>query len=248
VARTDDGAHPTGSGFHRAIEPNSMILRFLAAAVAIAAAGQAPADQAPPRIPDVLDFTQHRGLVLARVDGRPVHLEDLAAHLAAHFDPDIRRRWSDPEGARELNSPALPQLLYQFVDVLCLRAEAKEKTAGLAPLASQLEARLEESFQDYLRLVGRTSQTPLTDHAKEVYRRRHRREQGLAAETLALLDLLVPAQYKQSELREFHYQHGDWFGGQVKIAHVFFALRDARTGRLLPAAQRAKVWASARDT
>jgi parvulin-like peptidyl-prolyl isomerase len=204
----------------------------------------------PDRLPAVLDFEQHRGLVLAEVDGNPVRLGELATHLRTHYAPDIFERWGGPDGGRELNSPALSQLLYQFVDLLCLRAEARVKGVEMAELPAAIDSKLAESFEEYLLQVqkaGGRKAPPLTEHAVEHYRQRHRREQGLQAEIAALLDRLVPPNYTHTELRDFLVDYGRFFGGQVKFAHIFFRLRDENTGRLLPEAERQRVMATARD-
>lgn len=208
-------------------------------------AAPAPA-QEEPRIPAVLDFDRDRGRILARVDGRPVRLGELAKHLE-RYDPHAISRWRVPEGSRDLNSPRLPRLVYQYADVLCLRAEAKERGLKLAALDTRIEQKLAEAFAQYIETLRKARRTDMSKAMIDIQRRRHRREQGLMAEVQALLDLLLPPRYTQSELRVWHTEHGDVFGGQVKLAHILLELRDPRTGRLKPIAERRRLRALAHD-
>ncbi len=203
------------------------------------------ATQPAPRVPALLDFARHKGVVLAVVDGRSVRLVDLARHLRERYAPDIEARWTDADGSRNLNSPNLPHLLYQYVDVLILRAEAKAKNLPLAKLTSRTDALLERGFAGYLKKLGESRK--ITKQARAFYLQTFRRENGLRYEVKALLDILVPPNYTLTQLRMFHAEHGRYFGGQVKFAHIFFQTRDPATGRLKSPAELRRLHELARD-
>jgi len=220
----------------------AMLRTTLATITLVAAACAQPkvagASATEPRIPRTLDYNEHRGVVLARIDGRSIRLEDLATHLEVHHAPGIKERWGSESGAREINSPALAQLMYQYVDVLCLRAEAKARGVKLATLPAVVDKLLQRGFDDYVKRFERIKKAKLTEHARKIYLIRYRREKGLELEVQGLLRLLVPPLYKTSELRKFLFKHGDWFG-QVKFAHILLKTRDDVTGRLKSLAERA---------
>ncbi|MEZ5989356.1 MAG: peptidylprolyl isomerase [Planctomycetota bacterium] len=109
-------------------------------------AGQAAASRpAEDPIPRVLEWPAHRDLVLAELDGRPVRLGELVTHLEAHYDPGIRARLEADAG--ELNSPNLPQLLYQYVDVLALRAEVEQQKLEIHKLMERVDQFLARDFE-----------------------------------------------------------------------------------------------------
>jgi len=215
-------------------------------------ASQDPADQAAASrpaeapIPRVLEWPGHRDLVLAELDGRPVRLGELVAHLEAHYDPGIRARLEADAG--ELNSPNLPQLLYQYVDVLALRAEVEQQKLEIHKLMERVDQFLARDFeQKYKPYWEQAMGRPMPATSEPDLRARHRREQGLRCEVEALLDRLVPGVYKWEDLKTYNIRHGDYFGGKVQVAHIFFATRDPRTGRRLPEGRLAEVRSRLRE-
>ena len=206
--------------------------------------GAAKAQIEEPRIPAVLDYKRDRGLPIAVLDGRVLRLQDLATKLQASYDPGVVARWSDADGSLSLNSTNLPQLVWQFVDVEMLTAEAKARGRAIAEVPQRVDALLEKGFKAYLARSeaqrARVGHKALTEREKAQYRARHRRENGLFAELQVLLELIIPPKYTQSQLREWHYEHGDWFGGQVKFGHIFLRTRE-KNGRLKPEKERARL-------
>ncbi|MFQ5505513.1 MAG: peptidylprolyl isomerase, partial [Planctomycetota bacterium] len=227
--------------------PIHRILLALPAALPVQSQGASRPAAERPRIPSVIDFEKHAGLVLAEVDGRPVRLAELAAHLEARYDPGIQRRWRNKDTSRELNVRNLPQLLYQYVDALCLAAEIKQhRDIRLQNFEKLVDRLLEEDFEgDYRKRYEKHRK--ITESSEPAIRRRHRRERGLAMEVKAYLELLQPGLYKTSELRSFHQQHGDYFGGKVRVAHILFSTRDAVTGRLFREEKQREIRARCRD-
>lgn len=234
-------------------------VRGFLALVSLAAAGclsRVPAQAKPggaaatvraTQVPPVLDYERDRGVVVARVDGQDVTLGELATHQSK-YDPGVVRRWSTPSGSRELNGPALPQLVYQYVDLVCLRAEAKAKRVELANLAALIERNIAKSFEGYVQQIRRSKRgQKISKDAIAYYERRHRRERGMISEIRALQTLLLPPRYTQSELRAWYVDNGDVFGGKVRFAHILLSLRDRATGRLKPASERRRLRALAHD-
>ncbi len=234
---------------------------FLGAALSLP--GTAPADleiraprgpqdpatrPSPPVLPKVLEYRKHRGLVLARLDGRPIRLADLAARLRVRYDPTVEERWSRPEGKRELNGPDLPQLLWQFADLYCLEAEARRAGISFDERDRIAEALLEEDFQNrFLKVYAKTTGREASEDSLPDLRRRHRRQQGLAMDVDATLRMLAPSRHTTKEVRDFYFEHGDWFGGKVKTAHILISVRDERTGRLLQGRRLEEARAKLRD-
>lgn len=189
------------------------------------------------KIPGRLDWERDKGIVIAKVDGHEVRLEELGRYIRDRYDSQLLVRWGDPNGSRDLNSPAVSQLLWQYADLLCLRAEVKAKGLPLAGIKDATDKILTAGFETYAAKLEKT-RGKLTPAARRTYVRRYRREQGLRAESRALLDLLVPTRFTQSELRQWHADHGDVFGGKVELAHIYMSMRDPATGRLLPPKER----------
>ncbi len=207
----------------------------------ISKAQEAPAPEAG-RMPRVIRFPEHRGLVLAKLDGQEIRLIDLGTHMKTHFDPGILERWKRPEGTRELNSPMLGQLLYQYLDVLALRSEAAAKKLPLSELPEGIDAVLREDFEkNYRPRYKEVWKRDIEKASLAFHKRAHRQKSGLRSEVKALLNGLVPGKYKVSEIRAFHRAHGQFFGGKIRIAHIFFETRDRATGRLLPSDRLAKI-------
>ncbi|GEM_PF-2217282 len=184
-------------------------------------------------LPSVLDYERDRDIPIFRLDGKPVSLGALARHMRSHFDPDIEERWKRPEGQREINSPELPRLAYEFADLLSLQKEAQQKNIPLADFSQRLDARIESDFRTkFLPAYTQKTGHPPTKESIPDLRRRHRRSRGLQLEIQTLLDFLVPPRFTTSDAKKFYYGHGDWFGGKVRVAHILVSFRDAATGRL----------------
>lgn len=188
-------------------------------------------DELPP-LPRVLRYPENADVVLATLDGHPVRLVELGRYLQQRYDPDILERWARPEGQRELNSPNLGELLWQYLDVLALRKEAEAKGLPMAELQAAVDKTLERAFEEkYVPRYEKATGRKITEESRDWYEKDHRRKSGLRAEVECLLNGLVPRLAKVSELMAFHREHGDYFGGKVLVAHIHFATRDPRTGR-----------------
>lgn len=185
-----------------------------------------------PRIPQILEWPKDKSLVVAELDGRKIHLGDLGTHLQAHYDPNLEERWAN---TREINSPNIPQLLYQYLDVLALRAECKTRKLGIAKLMERVDQFLDRDFENHYKpAYEQQTGRKMSEVTEKNLRSRHRRERGLAMEVEALLDRIVPGQYKYEELKQYNIHNGNFWGGEVKMAHIFFSTRDPATGRLYP--------------
>lgn len=208
---------------------------------------KAPASQKTraPRIPRVLEWPKNKGLVVAELDGKGVHLGDLGAHLQAHYDPNLEERWAN---TREINSPNIPQLLYQYLDVLALRAECKTRKLGIAKLMERVDQFLDRDFLDHYKpAYERQTGRKMSEVTEKNLRSRHRRERGLAMEVEALLDRILPGQYKYEELKQYNIHNGNFWGGEVKLAHIFFSTRDPATGRLYPEGKQIEIRSRLRE-
>lgn len=194
-------------------------------------------DRFAAKIPGRLDWARDKGLVIGIVDGHEITLDELGRYIKDRYDPQILVSWGDPDGSRDLNSQALSQLLWQYADLLILRSEVRARDIDMAGLQASTDAILAKGFEEYVAKLEK-DRAKLTPAARQHYEARHRREQGLRSESRALLDLLVPSRYKQTELRDWYVGHGDVFFGRVEFAHIFFSTRDPATGRLLPPQER----------
>ncbi len=198
-----------------------------------------------PRIPQILEWPKDRGLVVAELDGKKIRLADLAAHLAAHYDPNIEERWTNK---RELNSPNIPLLLYQYLDVQALRSECRSRKLGIAKLMERVSQFLERDFQKrYKPAYEQQTGRPMSEITEKNLRSRHRRENGLSMEVEALLDRILPGQYKYEDLKQYNIHNGNFWGGEVKLAHIFFSTRDPATGRLYPEGKQIEIRARIHD-
>ncbi|MCB9917156.1 MAG: peptidylprolyl isomerase [Planctomycetes bacterium] len=194
-------------------------------------------DRYAAKLPGRFDWARDKGLVIGVVDAHEITLEELARYLKDRYDPNILMRWGDPNGSLDLNSTAVSQLLWQYADLLLLRSEVRARELPTSGVAAATDAILASGFEEYVQKLEK-DRAKLTPAARRTYEQRYRREQGLRAESRALLDLLVPSQYKQTELREWYVGHGDVFYGKVELAHIYFSMRDETTGRLLPPKER----------
>lgn len=194
-------------------------------------------DDTAAKLPGRLDWERDKRLVIARVDGRAIQLEELGRYISDRYDGFLLRRWSNPDGSRDLNSTAVSQLLWQYVDLLCLRSEVKARKLPMAGLKAATDKILEAGFAQYVAQLEK-SRNKLTPAARKSYLRRFKREQGLRAESRALLDLLVPSRYVNSELTAWHNANGDVYFGRVELAHILIATRDPMSGRLLAPKER----------
>ncbi len=214
-------------------------LLFLALTVQASAQESPPTAQKPaasaaslPPSPAVLRYPENKDAILAILDGEPVRLIQLGRFLQQRYDPQILERWALPEGHRELNSPLLGEMLWQYLDVLCLRKEAHEKKLPMSELQGAIDQELQRDFKEkYLKRYEKLSGRKVTEKSAAFLRSRHRRQSGLRIEVQCLLNGLVPREYKVSELRAFHLDHGHFFGGKVLVAHIHFATRDRSSGR-----------------
>lgn len=198
-----------------------------------------------PRIPPVLEWPKNRSLVVATLDGKEIRLAELATHLAAHYDPNVEERWTNK---RDLNSPNLPMLLYQFVDVLALRAECRTRKLGIARLMERVDQYLDRDFETrYKPAYEEANKRKMSEVTEKNLRSRHRRENGLKMEVEALLDRIVPGQYKYAELKQYNIQNGNFWGGKVKLAQIFFSTRDPATGRLYPEGKQIEIRSRVRE-
>lgn len=195
-------------------------------------------------IPGRLDWERDKRLVIARVDGQEIKLAELGHYIRDHYDPQLLTLWGNPDGSRDLNSTAVSQLLWQYADLQCLRSEVKARKLPMAGLKVATDKILESGFKEYLAQLEKNKRK-LTPASRAMYFRRFKREQGLRAESRALLDLLVPARYLDSQLRDWHNKHGDVYFGRVEAAHILIRTRDEASGRLLPPKERRRRYAFA---
>jgi hypothetical protein len=200
----------------------------------------AQADLAP--LPPVLRYPENQDAVLATLDGRDIRLIELGRYLEQRYDPGILARWALPEGRRELNSPVLGELLWQFLDVLALHQEAELAKLPMSELQAAVDKELKAHFENvYKKKYEEQRGRPIDEKAMDFYVARHRRQMGLRTEVQCLLNGLVPRLFKVSELRAFHMKHGHYFGGKLLTAHIHFATRDRSTGRRFSPSKLAEV-------
>jgi hypothetical protein len=212
----------------------------------------APADVQLGLDPSLLRWPHDKDLVVGRTDVAEVTLEQVLRHVERRHAPGLLVHLETQDGQRELNSPAVPMWVRQYCDLRLLQDEANRLAIAPERVPEVIERILGERFQTYKRqyLQQRAQQghpAEWTPSLEEFLLRRFRKAEGLEAEIHAHLELLVPDEATPTTLRNYHADHGDYFGGKVMIAHILVRHRDLLTGRLFDPASQAKIADRLRD-
>ncbi len=202
---------------------------------------QAPA----PRFVQIL-YPQDKETVVALVDGSPIWLEHVVAHLDERHYPGFARLMAgeegsgSPDGRRILQSDLIAPWVRHYADVKALEAEARARgPINQELLDAALSAALKKSFEDYLQaytedLTQRNLPTELSQKRVDSLLTDFQMRFGLSCELQGWIDYLQPIEnWSNARLNDFFQSKPRYFGGGVTIQHILVQNRDPGTGILL---------------
>ncbi|MEE9126708.1 MAG: peptidylprolyl isomerase [Planctomycetota bacterium] len=194
-------------------------------------------------------FRRDRHMVVARVKGQDIKLEDIIRHIDAHSYKGYLLLAEGGHLDLTLSSPnvGLALLARQAADLRALELTAQERkipTGDVAKERRQVAANgflmhLENYKRDYRRRYGR--EYPENPDSIVKLNSRYLLNNGLALEMEAWLNTLVPDTLTQAEADWYLRTHGQAFNGYLDISLITIHNRDPKTGALYKGPARAKV-------
>ena len=245
-------------------ERTRIAIRFAVATLAVLApicaqqdgAGAKAAEPAAPQQPPAprfvqLRYPQDKETVIAIVDGSPIWLEHLVAHIDERHYPGFARLMAgedgngSADGRRILQSDLIAPWVRQFADIKALEAEARSRgPIDQEKVDAALSAALKKSFEEYLQaytedLAQRNLPTELSQKRIDNLLTDFQFRFGLSCELQGWIDHLQPVEdWSNAKLNDFFQGHPRYFGGGVTIQHILVQNRDPGTGILLQEKER----------
>jgi len=192
-------------------------------------------------------FRRDRSLVVAKVSGQNIKLEDIIRHIDKYSYKGYLALAEAGHLDSTLSSPKLATWARQFADRRALELMAQKQK--LAPgLVDQERKRLaSEGFLKFLEEYKRSYQLregreyPESPRSVASLRRGYLLKSGLDLECHAWLNVLVPDKLTQEEADRYLRTDPQIFNGYLDISVITIHNRDPETGALYRGAAKAKV-------
>jgi PPIC-type PPIASE domain len=198
-------------------------------------------------------FRRDRDMVVARVNGQDMKLEDIIRHIDNH---SYKGYLALAEGGyldNTLSSPKLPTWSRQFADrrALELMAQKQELAPGLVDKERQRLA--VEGFGEFLKeykqsyRLSQGKDYPEDPRSIATLRRRYLLDNGLKLECDAFLNVLVPDKLTQEQADWYYRTNPQIWNGYLDISVITVHNRDPQTGALYKGSDKTKVTSKVLD-
>ena len=194
--------------------------------------------QAPADAPAVV-FRRDRGIVVARVNGQDIKLEDIIRHIDRHSYKDYLKLAERGDLDYTLSSPEfLPRWVRLFADRRALELVAKKRKLDPALVNKERKDLATKGFLEFLENYKRTYKAregrdyPENPRSVASLRRGYLLKNGLDLECQAWLNVLVPDSLSQEQADWYLRTQPQVFNGYLDISVITIHNRDPKTGAL----------------
>jgi hypothetical protein len=214
-----------------------MKIRLLAALLSTLAPCMAQGDaENASSVPYVLlSYPEDKDRVIAMVNGQEVSLEDLASHIEERHRPGFREFLATDAGNLYFRSGFVATWVRQYADIVALKSEARYRDLNLADADAFLAQALKTGFENWLQVYleerrreGRP--LPVDQDRIDALLTDYQNEYGLETEVRGWLNFHVSGEATDEEVRKYHTDNANIFGGRVTLAHILVYTRDPITG------------------
>lgn len=187
-----------------------------------------------------LRYPRDKATVVAKVNGRDIPLEEVAAHIEARHAPGFRAFLETPAGNLYFRGQAPADWVRHYADIVALQAEGRYREIAPEHADAVLAETLKSGFQAWVQQYSdeRDRQghpLEMTEERSNMLLARYQREYGLAVERQGWLDAMTPRpdEINEDAAHAFHRDYPRYFGGLVHLAHILVYHRQPSTGQLL---------------
>jgi hypothetical protein len=188
-------------------------------------------------------------MVVARVKGQDIKLEDIIRHIDAHSYKGYLAYAEAGHLDGMLSSPTqgAAMLARQFADLRALEITGQERKIPMGDVAKERKALAADGFLKFLEKYKRAYQKdygreyPENPQSVAKLNAQYLRQNGLTLETEAWLNALVPDTLTQTEADHYRRTYGPAFNGYLDISVITIHNRDPKTGALYKGPAKAKV-------
>jgi hypothetical protein len=203
--------------------------------------------------PPSVVFRRDRGMVVARVNGQDITVEDIVRRIDRHSYKGYLKLAEGGHLDRTLSSARLVTWARQFADRRALELTAGKRKLAPNVVNGERKALATKGFLDffenykqaYQRREGR--KYPESPGSVASLRRRYLLEHGLHLERQAWLNVLVPDKLTQEQADWYLRTQPQIFNGYLDICVITINNRDARTGALFKGPAGAEVTRKIQD-
>lgn len=206
----------------------------------------APTQEIQPDAPVVV-FHRDRAMVVARVRGQDITVEEIIRHIDKHSYKGYLDFAERGHLDHTLSSPKLPTWARQFADRRALELMARKRESAPSVVDKERKRLATEGFLKFLEAYKSSYRL---DHGRDYpenprsvasLRRRYLLEHGLALEREAWLNTLVPDELTQEQADWYLRTQPQIFNGYLDIAVITIHNRDRKTGALCKGTAKAEV-------